>query len=225
MRAAATRGRWRRAVAAAGAVLLLSAGLPGAGRAQDGSQDQQRQRLAAEIAAVEARFAEQRSACQSNFLVNDCVAAAQAARRQSLEGLRQRQLQLDDARRRERAAQRLREQQDRVQAQASAPRLQPPRRPAVAASAPSAPSAPSVPSAPASTGLPSSKRPLRQPLGPNASGPGAAAREQQQLEAYRQRQQAAEAHRQAVQDRNAARDAQKPPAAGLPVPGASGPAP
>ena len=209
MSAAATRaGLLRRAVAAAGVVLLLSVGLLSVARAQD----DERQRLAAEIAAVEARFAEQRATCQSKFFVNDCVAAAQAARRQSLEGLRQRQLQLDDAQRRERAAERLRQQQERAQAKASAPVVQAPSRQADAASAPLVP---------ASAGTPGAKRSVLQPVGPKASSPGAAAREQQQLEAYRQRQQAAEAHRQAVEARNAARDARRPPAAGLPLPGAS----
>jgi hypothetical protein len=157
-----------------------------------------RERLAAERSAVDARFAEARAACQTQFFVNDCQEAALQQRRMSLDGLRQQQLLLDDARRRERAAQRTQQQlQARAPAPsvpASSPVLRPPRQAAAAATV-AAPSA--------------------------ARASGEAGNPHQHQQAFDQRQQAARAHQRAVDERNARLDAARPPAAGLPLPAAS----
>ena len=117
--------------------MMLALGQAGAAAAPD-----ERERLVIERRAIEARDVEARTACQTQFLVNDCLEAARTQRRMALDGLRQQQLLLDDARRRERAAQRTQQQplQDRAPAPApavpaSSPVMRQPRQAAAAATA------------------------------------------------------------------------------------------
>ncbi|HEY5324743.1 MAG TPA: hypothetical protein VIK58_18095, partial [Caldimonas sp.] len=60
-------------------------------------------RIAAERAAVNARYVEQERECRTRFIVASCIDAAKRERRQELDMLRARQIVVDEARRRERA--------------------------------------------------------------------------------------------------------------------------
>jgi colicin import membrane protein len=166
----------------------------------------ERQRIAAERQAVEARYAAARKDCEARFVVNQCLDQARQARRAALEPLQRQIHLLDDARRRERAVERLRVIQERQSAAADRPALAKPSATDGAASAIAQP--------------PSSvHRAVRPP--PSAS---AAAQVAQQRQAQQQqRLKDAQSHQEAVQSRNARQDAHRPPAAGLPVPGASAP--
>lgn len=192
----------------------------------------ERERLAGERRAVDARHAEVVAACQLRFLVSDCVALARSQQRLALDGLRRQQLLLDDARRRERAAERLKLQQDRAQAQvpapvpapqASAPLLRQPRQAAAGASAASAAAVAAVASAASSTAL--KRRQAASPTAAPASAPRAASGERQHQQAFDQRQQAAREHQHAVELRNVRRDAARQPAGNLPLPTANLPLP
>lgn len=164
-----------------------------------GSDAAERARIATERRAVEDRFDAASRDCETRFMVTDCLADARAQRREALAPL-QRQLHLlDDARRRQRAVERLRAIQARESAAAA--------RPALGASTAAA-SAPAQPSAPRAV------RPADRATAPAPpQSPDRAARHAQRL-------QQARAHEAAVMARNASRDARQPPAAGLPVPAA-----
>lgn len=182
----------RRTCAALLAVLAAAAhGAPDSDAAE-------RARIQADRQAVEARFQAAQRDCETRFVVTQCLVDARQARRAALEPL-QRQLHLlDDARRRERAVERLRAIQERESAAAA--------RPALAASAPAV--APAPPRQPL----------VRRAVRPSGVASAAAAEAQQRAAAQQQRVQQAQAHQEAVQARNARRDAQRKPAAGLPIP-------
>ncbi len=61
-------------------------------------------RISAERSAVNARFAQQERECRTRFVVYSCIDDAKHERRLELDRLRARQLVVDEARRRERAA-------------------------------------------------------------------------------------------------------------------------
>jgi len=69
----------------------------------------ERERLAARIGAMEARFDAEEARCSDRFAVNACIDAVRQRRRAALAELRERELRLDDAERRARALQRQRE--------------------------------------------------------------------------------------------------------------------
>ncbi|MDQ6638830.1 MAG: hypothetical protein M3Z15_04095, partial [Pseudomonadota bacterium] len=71
-----------------------------------GSDDAERNRIAEEKAAIESRYAARERECRERFVVTSCVDDAKRERRHGLDALRDRQLQLDEARRRERTAER-----------------------------------------------------------------------------------------------------------------------
>ena len=193
----------------------------------------ERERLAGERRAVDARHAEAVAACRLRFLVSDCVALARSQQRLALDGLRRQQLLLDDARRRERAAERLKLQQNRAQAQsqvpapvpapqASAPLLRQPRQAAAGASAASAAAVASVASAASAASSTALKgRQAASTTAAPASAPRAASGERQHQQAFDQRQQAAREHQHAVELRNVRRDAARQPAGNLPLPTAN----
>jgi len=194
-------------------MVLLVLGLPALGLAAS-ADTTERERIAAERRAAEDRFVRVQADCQTRFMVTECLDAARAERRKTLDGLQTRQLVLDDARRRERAAERLTLQRARaaeLAQAASAPLQQQARRPAAGASKPA----------------PAASRPDRSAAAATAAVAASAARQaeaaaaQRRRTAYDQRQQAAREHQQALEARNARQDAVKAPAAGLPVPGAS----
>ena len=187
----------------------------------------ERERLAGERRAIDARHAGAVAACQLRFLVSDCVALARSQQRLALDGLRRQQLLLDDARRRERAVERLKLQQDRAQAQVLVPAAQASaplrRQPQQAAAGASAASAASVAPAAAAASAASSTALKRRHAAPPTADPASGARRHQQ--AFDQRQQAARDHQHAVELRNARRDAARQPAGNLPLPAASPAAP
>lgn len=81
----------------------------------------ERKRIAAEREVVEQRFRAQQAECSQRFAVNACLESARQARREALTPLRQQELLLADADRRQRAAERARTiERNRVEADARA---------------------------------------------------------------------------------------------------------
>ena len=70
------------------------------------ADDAERARLAAERQALLDGFAQEELACQQRFFVNACVEDVSRRRREALAPLRARELELDDAERQRRAAER-----------------------------------------------------------------------------------------------------------------------
>ncbi|WP_374663119.1 hypothetical protein [Ramlibacter sp.] len=66
----------------------------------------ERARIGVERATVEQRFAAEERDCQTRFAVNDCLRAARKRRADAMADLRRQEQTLDDAARRQRAAQR-----------------------------------------------------------------------------------------------------------------------
>ena len=210
-----TAGLLKTALACA-ATLCLGSAAATTSTATPAPDAAERQRISSERQAVEARFEAAQRDCAGRFLVNDCLDNARQARRLALEPLQRQQHLLDDARRRARAADRL----QAIQARDAAPR--PGASAAPAASVPS----PNAAAAAAPASGPALRRAVRSPANVAAADAQARqrqARAQQRALAAEARQQAVQARQQAVQARNARRDAKKPAAAGLPVPGASAP--
>lgn len=75
------------------------------------------ERIKADRGRVEAIFRAEEKACYGKFAVNDCLNAARARRRQALADLRRQEVLLNDAERRRRAAERLREMEERTSAE------------------------------------------------------------------------------------------------------------
>lgn len=97
---------------AAGAVLLAAlaafAAWPASGQPAD-TVAAERERIRGERAAAEAGFAEAQKSCYGRFAVHDCIDAARRARNATLAGLRAQELSLNEAERKRKAADRLRE--------------------------------------------------------------------------------------------------------------------
>lgn len=106
----------------------------------------ERERIVRERAEATARHEQQRRECEQRFAVTACVDEARAEHRQTMMRLRRQEALLDEAQRKQRAAQRLAEIEQktreersaapRAQAQASAAQQRKPRIPAAAASRP-----------------------------------------------------------------------------------------
>jgi hypothetical protein len=171
----------------------------------------ERQRIRAERAQVQARYADTVRECNRRFVVTSCVEGARAERRQALNRLSNQELVLDQAERRQRAAQRAADIRAKQAHDEAAPRALP-----RALAAPEPASAPRlhlrVPRAPTSAGHPPKLSPQE---------------EARNRAAFEQRQREAEAHRESVERRNAERAAKaKQPSRPLPLPeGASTPGP
>lgn len=90
---------------------LLLAALPAGAQADDKAE---RDRIDAARAAAEARFAEQEVACRGRFAVNDCVDKAKGERNAVLNELSRREIALNDAERRRKAAERQKELDERA---------------------------------------------------------------------------------------------------------------
>lgn len=86
----------------------------------------ERQQIAAERRNIERDFAAQEQACRQRFAVTGCVEDASARRRQALAPWREKELALDAADRRRRAAQRQAAIQARLQAASAAAASAPP---------------------------------------------------------------------------------------------------
>jgi len=109
------------------------------------ADDAERVRIAAERQVLIERFAREERECQRRFAVTACLDDVRSRRRTALAPLRARELQLDDAERQQRAADRraVIEAKQRAQAARPSPAPEPrPRRPAAPASAASATTAP-----------------------------------------------------------------------------------
>lgn len=180
---------------------LVAAWAGPAGAADDRAQ--QRARIAAERRDVNQRYEAARKACEQRFAVTTCLDDARSERRRALDRLAGEQAVLDDAQRRQRAAERLRSIQDK------------------ASQADERATAPATPASKVQRVPPA--RQATRPLAPvQAESRPAITPEQAERRRNEQarRVQEAQAHREAVAKRNAARDAKKPPAAPLPVPSA-----
>ena len=187
---------------------LLIAGLIVVAATAIAHAEPERERIGAERAAVNARFAEQERACQEKFAVTACVEAARKEQRQTLTRLHRAEIVLDEAGRRETAARRRQALQERAAAQgahASEPVAE--ARQPVARNAP----APNPPAA-------------LVPHRPASSAAEQRAVEQRSEAAFEARARAANAHRDTVARRNAQRASEGKAGAPLPVPsGASAP--
>jgi hypothetical protein len=193
---------WRWQVAGIGLLLGLAAAIQAA---EPNAAVVVRQQIKADRAAAEARYKQAEADCNKRFAVSGCIAEAQAQRRETLTGLRMRELELDEAQRKADAAEAAR----RVEAKRAEAATKP-------APVPRAASAP--PSAPASvaSGRGASER-ARQRSKTAEDATVAAAR----VAAQQRRASEAAAHRQEVEQRNAERIARGKKSTPLPVPSAA----
>ncbi|HJV62166.1 MAG TPA: hypothetical protein VJ743_14555 [Albitalea sp.] len=198
------------------ALFLCALAAPGAFAFSPDEERAERARIQAERSQVQAAYEQRERECRQRFVVTSCIDAARRDRRQALERLRQQQELLDEAQRKQRAAQRI----DDIRAKVSGEEAQ--QRDATAKARQRERERVAAASAPASS-------PLRGPeagqgrVEPSSVLPGAKAHRSAEDEArhaaeYEKRQREAEAHRQAVERRNASR--RKPPAKPLPMPDA-----
>jgi hypothetical protein len=101
-----------RLLAAAALPLLFAVALPA--RAQSPQEVQaERARIAAERSRIEAAYQEAQKACYRKFAVSDCINEARGLRNDQLADLRRQEIHLNDADRKRRTAERLRELEDR----------------------------------------------------------------------------------------------------------------
>ena len=170
----------------------------------------QHRAIATEPTAIERRFNADQQDCQQRFEVNDCLTRASAERRQAMQVLQQRSLQLDDAKRRQRAAQRLQLQQQRRAELAAA----------AAGSASGVASGREAKAAAVATSA-APRRALRTAPQPILGPDELKAQEQARRAQYDSRQAAAKTHQQVLEERNAEPLRKRPPATALPVPAAS----
>jgi hypothetical protein len=165
----------------------------------------ERQRIASERAAVEAAYAQRRSDCETRFAVTPCIEQARAARRESLGHLRRQEGLLDEAQRKQRAAERMAAIRQKVSAEEARQRepvRSKPREAPMRVVAPRAGKAAPTPAAPAS-----------------AASAARAAAEARSRARYEARQQEAQKLREAAELRAAQRArSTKPPSAPLPPP-------
>jgi hypothetical protein len=174
--------------------------------------DPQHDRIVAERAAANAKFAEQRRDCEARFVVASCMEGARKEQRATLSRLRQEELELNDTKRRSAAGAReleLREKSNAEQARASEPASAPHRELVRAPPQPHAPiEAPKLPKLKGST----------QATTGAASSPDRRSIEEQNEAKFEAKERALQTHRQEVEQRNAQRAAQGkiPPALPLP---------
>jgi hypothetical protein len=205
------------AVAASGAAVAASA------------DDTERSRIAEERAAIESRYAARERECRDRFVVTSCVDDAKRDRRRGLDALRSRQIKLDEAKRRERSAERgaelagkaaedARREQERAARSASAPARREAPRPLEPRH-----DRPAGPTGAASAAL-GHDRPaaIGDGLGLKPGGRESAAqrreREARHRDSFETRQRQAAEHRDEVMEKAAQRLKEHRPAAPLPVP-------
>lgn len=170
--------------------------------------DTERQRIAAERRAAEARFVASERACQDRFAMTACVERARKEQREALTALRHQQTALDERQRQERAAERLRGIEARRQGQLNRP-------PAAARAASGAQQPRLIVRQPTAVRRPA---PSASAPPPRSESPEEAARHR---DAFAERQKEAQAHARAVEQRTAKRAAKGKPVQGLPTPPAS----
>lgn len=100
-----------------GWLLAIWLALPAAAQAPDEAAAE-RARIASERSRIEAGFEQAKRACYGRFAVNDCLAEARSKRREGLAALRAQEITLDDAQRQRRAAERMKELDERRESQA-----------------------------------------------------------------------------------------------------------
>jgi hypothetical protein len=187
-------------------LLALLPALPA--RAADVDAAAERARIARERGAVEADYAARQRDCENRFVVTSCVEAARAGRRQAMDSLRQQEQVLEDAERKQRAAERAELiERKRIEADSRPPPVEPapPRAPKPAAAASTAP---------------------KSGRAASSSGRTEAEEAARRAEASAHRRAAAEQHRAEVERRNEERKAGGKVAAPLPPgPTASAPVP
>jgi len=169
-------------------------------------------RIARERAEVEARAKVAEAACRQEFAVSACLRQARAERRAGLRHLERQQALLDDAQRKQRAADRLdriRERQEAAAREQARPKVE------VRSRADRAPAPERSASDVAAVEAEQAQRAARAASAASAADVKAG----QRADAATQRAQQAQAHREAVELRNQARAAKKAPSASLPVPG------
>jgi hypothetical protein len=184
-------------------VLGLAALAPALAKQTDDAAAQ-RDAIRKERAAIEARFKAGEAECKQRFAVSGCVADLQARRRQDLETLRQRELALDDAKRKAETEANTR----RLDAKQAEARSRPPPEPR--AEAP--PRAASSPGAAAGTPIHNARVPKPSKTADDRAT--AVAR----VEAQQRRASEAEARREAAEQRSAERAARGKKSTPLPVP-------
>lgn len=197
---------------------MLAAGLVCASaKAMEPAQEPaERDRIKREREQVESTFKTRQLECRGRFVVTPCIDQARRERREALDRLRLQQEVLDEAQRKQRAAQRMEDIRSKVSAdesrqrEASAPiRRSPHAKPAAIQPGPaSSPPAAVLRQAPPAA--------VPRPASANAS---AAQVQERKLKAYEKRQKEAAEHRAEVERRNAQRAASGPaPAKPLPTP-------
>lgn len=200
----------RRSLEGLCAVLLLA--VTAAAGAQDNAAAE-RARIARERADVEARAKAAEAACAREFAVSACLRQARAERRAAVQQLDRQRSLLDEAQRKQRAAERLariRERQETTARESVKPQVE------VRARSEKAPPPEPSASAIAAVEAGQAQRAQQAAVAASAADAKAAQRAQATNELARQ----ARAHREAVEARNRERAAKKAPAAPLPVPSA-----
>jgi colicin import membrane protein len=180
----------------------------GAAQAEDQAADE-RAAIRNERAEVETRFRWAEADCRQRFAVSGCLAEAEAQKRTALDGLRRRELVLDDAQR-------------KAEAEANAKRLQTKRAEAEARPAPvprPAPGASAAAARPSGSTAAAAREPKRSKT---ADDPVEAA---ERAAAQQRRLAEAEERRQKAEQRNAERAAKGKKSSPLPLPGAASAAP
>ena len=190
------------------AVLALLLGCSAAALAEPASVAAERRQIKHERAAAETRYKQAEAECRTRFVVSSCVAEAQAQQRTTLTDLRQRELALDEAKRKSEAAENTRRLQAK-QAEAAA-------RPAPQPHAPAAPASNASAAASAAGAAPRTERSL--PRAKTADDPTEAAA---RAAAQQRRLSDAAAHRREVEQRNAERAASGRKTTPLPLPSAA----
>jgi colicin import membrane protein len=99
---------------------LAAFAMLGAAPAQADNADagRERERIKSERQAADARFAAEQQACGARFAVNDCIDAARKLRRDQIADLRRQELSLDEADRKRRASERLRQIEENARQEA-----------------------------------------------------------------------------------------------------------
>jgi colicin import membrane protein len=195
------------------------------------AEDAERAKLLQERATIDSQYASRIAECQQRFVVTSCVEDAKRDRRHGLDGLRSRQIALDEVRRKERSAARRSELSANAAEQAKREAAKA-IRPAAAASEPSGRDEPTrthEPQRPSAGRGSSAKRQAgvvdRASASKGAGGADRAAKESRSRATFEARQQHAAEHREEVADKAAKRLQGHRPATPLPIPKVVAPAP
>jgi len=171
--------------------------------------DAERTQLAARRAGVERAYEAERAACATRFAVTACTDAARLRRRDALAALQARESRLEAEERRQRAAERQRQIDAKLDAARAGAASQPASTAPVEAAA-------ARRAASASAGAPAPDSARR--AAPRAARAASGASAEQARVQYERRQQEAQAHRREVEQRNLRRQQAGKRAAPLPVP-------